>query len=294
MSRNHEGLFLHFAPGLFVLLWSTGFIGGKIGLPYIEPFTFLTIRFLLAIALLTIIALITNAPWPDHRLIVHLSVSGILLHTGYLGSVFSALSIGIPAGIVALIVGLQPLLTVGIAFFWFREKLTQRQLLGFLLGLTGVFLVVSDSLWKQDNINFREMIPGLLFCILGLFSITLGTVYQKRFGSSMDMRTGTIVQYIAAAVTTGFIALYFETRVIEWSGELIFALCWLLFVLSIGAISLLMLLIKQGAANQTAKLFYLVPPITALIAHIIFAEPLTGMMIFGIIIAVLGVYLARS
>jgi drug/metabolite transporter (DMT)-like permease len=293
MNHKKKDFFIEGAPALFVFLWSTGFIGGKLGLPYAEPFTFLTLRFVLVITMITVIALTMKAPWPTRRMAFHLVVSGTLLHAGYIGGVFGALSWGLPAGIVALVVGLQPLLTAGFAFLWLRERLTWKQLAGFILGLAGVVLVLSNSLQQQETLSHQALLPGLALCILGLFSITLGTLYQKTFGSSMDLRTGPIVQYCAAALITGTLSLCFETGNIIWSGEFVFALFWLVGVLSIGAIMLLMILIKKGAANQTAKLFYLVPPTTAIIAHVVFGESLTIIMIIGMIITALGVYLAR-
>ena len=282
-----EHLGIAVMPGLFVLLWSTGFIGAKFGLPYVEPFTFLLIRFLLVIALLIGFALITRAPWPRGRgPITHLAVTGLGVHGAYLGGVFYAIHTGLSAGIVALIVGLQPLVTASAAGFFLGDRVTGRQWMGLALGLVGLVLVVQDRI--QPGSGGGE---GVLACCLALVGITAGTLYQKRHGETMDLRTGPVVQFTAAAVVMAILASTFETMEVRWSGEFVFALLWLSIVLSLGAISLLLILIRRGAAAKVASLFYLTPPVTAVMAYLMFGEELTWIAMLGMLVAAVGVAL---
>ena len=276
-------------PLAFVLLWSTGFIGAKLGLPYAEPFTFLTIRFGIVIALLVPLALILRAPWPrSPALIGHLAVSGLLVHGGYLGGVFAAIDLGVSAGITALIVGLQPVLTAAVIGPLLGETVRLRQWVGLLLGLIGVGLVVAESLLRS---GFHLSPLGLGWAVAALLAITGGTLYQKRHCTSMDLRTGTVIQYAAAALLTGLVALMWEERRIVWSGEFLFALGWLVVVLSIGAISLLMTMIRYGEVSRVASFFYLVPPVTAITAFLLFDERLGLLALAGLGVAVAGVAL---
>lgn len=270
---------------LFVLLWSTGFIGAKLGLPYAEPFTFLMVRFLIVTALLTILALATRAPWPQSfRQVFHLGATGILIHAVFLSGVFSCIYKGVPAGVTALIVGLQPLLTATLAGPFLGERVTARQWVGFMFGLMGVALVVQNKLSLRVN-----DLSGIIWSLVALIGMTAGTLYQKKHCSMMDLRTGAVVQYAAAAAILLLLAPMFETMKIEWSGEFVFALVWLSIVLSVGAITLLYLLIRRGKASAVASLFYLVPPCTALIAYFIFGETLELIAILGMALAVVGV-----
>jgi drug/metabolite transporter (DMT)-like permease len=277
-------------PALFVLLWSTGFIGAKFGLPYAEPFTFLALRFALVIALLAGVALVTRAAWPsDRRLIGHLMVSGILVHALYLGGVFAAIHRGLPSGLTALLVGLQPLLTALVAGKLLGETISGRQWLGLMLGLAGVALVLSTRLAgiRLDGFGW----DGIAFALLALFGITAGTLYQKRHCTGMDLRTGAVVQYAGAAMIMLPAALTLETMRIQWAGDFIFALAWLVLVLSVGAISLLMTLIRLGEAARVASLFYLVPPVTALMAWGLFGETMSVIGLLGLALAAIGVAL---
>lgn len=284
------GAFVAAMPALFVLLWSTGFIGAKFGLPYAEPFTFLALRFGLVIALLAAVALVTGAPWPtERRLIGHLAVSGLLVHAVYLGGVFAAIHRGLPSGLTALIVGLQPLLTALVAGRVLGESVSLRQWFGLGLGLAGVALVLSTRLSgiRLDGFGW----DGVAFALGSLFGITAGTLYQKRHCTGMDLRTGAVVQYVGAAALMLPAAFAFETMRISWTGEFVFALGWLVLVLSVGAISLLMTLIRRGEAARVASLFYLVPPVTALMAWALFGETLGMMGLVGLGLAVIGVAL---
>jgi len=281
-------MLLALAPSLFVLLWSTGFIGAKLGLPFTEPLTFLLIRFACVIGLLGTLALVLRRPWP-HRPMqwLHIAVAGALLHAGYLSGVFLAIHGGMATGVVALIVGIQPLLTAFLSASMVGERVNGRQWAGLALGFGGVTLVVWGKL-GFDGLSGA----GFAFSTLALVSITLGTLYQKRFCADLDLWSGSVIQFVAAALVLLPFALAFETMRIEWGGQFVFALGWLIFVLSLGAISLLHLLIRRGAATRVSALFYLVPPTTALLAFFIFDEKLGVAAITGMAVAAAGVAIA--
>lgn len=277
-------------PATFVLLWSTGFIGAKLGLPYVEPFTFLFLRFVILTVLLILIAVAFRAPWPKTWTEVGtLSVVGLLVHGAYLGGVFAAISVGVPAGITAVIVGLQPLLTALGAGLFLNETITKRQWLGFALGLVGVLLVLGDKLSLDI-----ENIHGILYAVIALLGITVGTLYQKSHGHAMDLRSGSAIQFAVAAIPMGILVWFFETGEVQWTNEFVFALSWLVVVLSLGAMTLLFLLIRSGGAAKIASLFYLVPPVTAVLAWGLFGESLGLMAIGGMGIVVVGVALVTK
>ncbi|CDK98404.1 conserved membrane protein of unknown function [Magnetospirillum gryphiswaldense MSR-1 v2] len=285
-----SALFTKAMPALFVLLWSTGFIGAKYGLPYAEPFTFLSIRFVLIISLLAALALAARAPWPRQpRQIVHLLVSGTLVHAAYLGGVFAAIHHGLPSGMAALLVGLQPILTALVAGPLFGEEIRVRQWLGLLLGLVGVTLVLAarNGGLSVDGLSWA----GIGFALVALLGITAGTLYQKRFGQGMDLRTGSLVQYVGALLVLLPVAMSTETMRVHWSLDFVLALLWLVLVLSLGAITLLMMLIRSGEAARVASLFYLVPPVTAGLAWLLFDETLSPIGLAGMALAALGVAL---
>ncbi len=281
------------APLLFVLLWSTGFIGAKFGLPYAEPLTFLSTRYVLVIGLMLALVLATRAPWPKSpREFMHIGVTGLLLHALYLGGVFVAIHRGLPAGVTALVVGMQPLLTALGAGWLLGERVSARQWAGLALGFAGVALVVGDKA-RLDGAGPGELWHALLPALVALLAITVGTLYQKRFCPRFDLRTGSVVQFLPTLALTALVASQTETLHIAWHGEFVFALLWLVLVLSLGAISLLNLLIRNGSAVNVASLFYLTPPTTALIAWLMFGETLSAAAVAGMLIAVCGVWLAR-
>ena len=276
-----------FYPFLFVFLWSTGFIGAKYGLPYAEPLSFLLTRYGFVIGLMTVIALATRAPWPKAPMQwVHIGVSGLLVHAVYLGGVFVAIKHGLPAGVTALVVGMQPLLTAFGAGWLLGEKVDGRQWAGLALGFVGVAMVVSGKFGEAAALG-----PMLTPAVIALLGITAGTLYQKRFCAKFDLRSGSVIQFVPTAIATAIAVALFEDYRIEWTGQFSFALGWLVLVLSIGAISLLNLLIRSGSAVNVASLFYLTPPMTALIAFVIFGENLTLTATIGMLLAVSGVYL---
>ena len=274
-------------PVIFVVLWSTGFVGAKYGLPYAEPFTFLLWRFVIVALLLLVAALALRAPWPATRAeFGHIAVAGILVHAVYLGGVFSAIHQGISAGEMALIAGLQPVLTAAIAGPVLGERVSARQWAGFVLGFLGVMLVVYNRLAPGGAGTI-----GYLSAFLALGGITAGTLYQKRFSSHMDLRSGAVIQFSASAVLMAVLAPLTESMVVNWSGEFIFSLAWLVLVLSLGAISLLYLLIRHGEAARVTSMFYLVPPMTALMAYALFGERLGVVALVGMGLVVVGVAL---
>ena len=275
------------APVLFVVLWSSGFIGAKFGLPYAEPFTFLGLRMILVVLVLGVIALAVRARWPRGAEIRHSMVAGSLVHGIYLGGVFIAISLGVPAGISALMPGLQPILTSTIANCFMGEAVTKRQWLGLVLGLAGVALVLHDrsvmgsGSWLGWSASFASLI-----------GITLGTLYQKRYCGAIDWRTGNLVQYVIACVLFWLGAFAFETRVVHWSPQFVFALSWLVLVMSLGAVGLMYWLIRRSAATGFASLFYLVPAVTALMAYGLFGEKLDALSLAGMGLCAVGVVMA--
>ena len=280
-----ESLALRAMPALFVLLWATGFIGAKLGLPYAPPLKFLLLRFMVVIILMTLFALATRAPWPRGVRLMHVGIAGILLQAGYLSGVFVGISMHMPAGLSSLIVGMQPLLT-GAWGLASGERLGPRQWLGLVLGFVGVVLVVSN---KVGFSGFGW--EAVAFTLMALVSITIGTVYQKKYCGGEDLRTQSVVQFIAAGAVLLPFSLAFETREVVWSTPFIFALLWVVFVLSFGAISLLMLLLRKGAATLVSSLMYLVPPVTALMAFLLFDEHLSWLAVLGMAVAAVGVAL---
>ena len=272
-------------PGLFVLLWSTGFIGARLGLPHAEPFTFLALRMLLAAGLLALVAALTRAPWPPGPVAAaHTAVAGLLVHGVYLGGVFWAIDRGLAAGVTAIIVSVQPLLTAALAGAVLGERIRPRQWAGLVLGLAGVGLVVSDRLGLGGATP-----ANVASALVALAGITGGTLYQKRFCPHTDLRTGGAIQFAVTAAALYALALALETRQIQWTGEFAFALAWLVLVLSLGAIGLLFALIRHGAAARVASLFYMAPPFTALFGYLLFDETLQGRALAGLAVVVAGV-----
>ncbi len=274
-------------PALFVVLWSTGFIVAKLGLPYAGPLTFLTVRFWLAAALLTLLAIAMRAPWPQRKEVGHYAVAGLLVHAVYLGGVFVGISLGVEAGVSAMIVSVQPLLVAALAGLVLSERVAPRQWVGLGLGLLGVVLILARKLGH----GLGDAL-GTLACVAALLGMTAGTLYQKRHCAGMDLRTGNVVQFAASGLATGLLALLFEDNRIVWSGEFVFALLWLVLVLSLGAISLLYVLIRRSAASRVSGLFFLVPPCTALIAWPLFGETLGPVALLGMALTAAGVAMA--
>jgi drug/metabolite transporter (DMT)-like permease len=275
-------------PLLFVVLWSTGFIAAKYGLAYAGPLTFLLYRFVLVAALMTVVALLTHARWPATRAqVAHIVIAGWLVHGVYLGGVLVAIANGMSAGMSAMLVGLQPIVTVLLARGWLGERVVPRQWLGLALGLVGVSLVV----WHK--VAFTDDATALVAIFSALAGISVGTLYQKRYCSHVDLRCGAVIQFTSCAVLYAPIVFLFEHTPVRWTPELMFALSWSVIVLSVGAISLLYWLLRHGAAADVARLFYLVPPVTALMAFVLFGERLDWFALAGMLLIAVGVALAR-
>jgi drug/metabolite transporter (DMT)-like permease len=293
MSQDsRHDLLVRAMPAVFVLIWSTGFIVARYGMPHAPPMKFLALRYLLSLGCFIVWAVLARAAWPsDRRQVLHLAVTGIFMHAGYLGGVWAAVKDGMGAGLAALLAGLQPVLTA----IWVSGRgghVTARQWGGLALGLAGLLLVV----WQK--LGFGEVRAlNATFALIALFSITAGTLYQKRFVAPCDVRTANLVQLAAAFAVTLPLALL-ETESMRWTtaagglnGELAGAMAWSVLGLTLGGSSLLYLLIQRGAATTVTSLMYLVPPSTALLAWVLFGEPITPLIVAGVALTAVGVSL---
>ena len=284
--------FLSPIPLFFVFLWSSGFIVAKFGLPYAPPLTFIVLRFLCVLAILAPLVLLLRAPWP-HGKVLHIALAGVLLHAGYLGGVWCAIKLGVPAGLSALIVGMQPILTAFAAPL-IGETVRPRQWLGLLFGIGGVALVVAAKI-ELVGLSFA----AIALCVLALVSITVGTLYQKRYCPQFDLRTGTVIQFTASTMVILPLAIIFEGMgldfaAVQWTPHFIGALAWAVLAVSIGAIFLLFALIRRSDATQVTSLLYLTPPTTALMAWLMFGEAFNALGMAGMALAVAGVFFVVS
>ncbi len=287
MNQDPENLAARAAPAVFVVLWSTGFIGTKYVLNGAEPLTYLAIRMVLVVALMAIIVAIARPQWPDRSGIGHSVVAGLLVHGFYLAGTAVAIAHSIPAGLSALIPGLQPILTSTLANRWLGERVTPRQWSGLLLGLAGVVLILHNRPMSG------EAGWGWLASGVSLVSITLGTLYQRRYCGNIDWRAGNLVQFVAVAVLFAAGAWLFESGVVHWTSEFVLSVIWLAVVLSIGSIGLLYWLIRRSAATSVASLFYLVPAVTAVMAYVLFGERLDSVAIGGMVACAAAVFLVN-
>lgn len=277
------------APPVFVFLWATGFVVARLVAPHAEPLTFLLARYLLVILVLGAVAFAVRAPWP--RTLAGWRdglVAGVLLHGLYLGGVFWAVRHGLPAGIAALVAGLQPLATGLLVGPLLGERVSARRWSGIVVGFLGAFIVVAPKLGAADGF---PALP-LVVCFVCMIAITLGTIWQKRTGGAVDMRTNAVVQYVGAAAITLPLALLTEQGHLDPAAEFWIGLAWGVFGLSIGAIGLLLFLLRRGAVAGVATLLYLVPPVSALMAYFLFGETLNPVQIAGMGVAAIGVALA--
>jgi len=292
MRAAQDGAFERAMPSVFVLIWSTGFIVARYGMPHAPPLSFLSWRYAFSVGCFLLWIFLAGVRWPTKTgQWMHLAVAGILMHGGYLGGVWSAIKTGMGAGLSALIVGLQPVLTA----VWLSARggqVSTRQWAGLLLGLLGLALVVSQKIGMGGEIDLQN----LSLAVLGLLSITLGTLYQKRFVQACDVRSANAVQMTAALAVTLPLALLLEHEPIRWSDslgyvnlELAGAMAWSVLGLSLGGSSLLYLLIQRGAATAVTSLLYLVPPCTALLAWLLFDEPFTVLIVLGTVLCAIGV-----
>jgi len=288
MNRDAENPAARAAPAIFVVLWSTGFIATKYVVHNAEPLTYLAIRMALVVVLMAVIVAIVRPRWPDRIGIAHSAMAGILVHGFYLGGTAIAIAHSIPAGLSALIPGLQPILTSTIANRWLGERVTPMQWAGLLLGLAGVVLILHNRPMSG------EAGWGWLASAVSLVSITLGTLYQRRYCNAIDWRAGNLVQYIAVTIFFGIGAWLFENNLVHWTAEFTLALVWLVVVLSIGSIGLLYWLIRRSAATSVASLFYLVPAVTSLMAYVLFDERLDAIAIAGMTACAAAVFLVNK
>ncbi len=290
-STDSTASWVKYMPAVFVLIWSTGFIVARFGMPNSPPFSFLWFRYLFSITCFLAWIQWARVKWPqDKREWLHLSVTGVLMHAGYLGGVWAAVKAGMGSGLSALIVGLQPVLTA----IWLsthggaaHSAVSRRQWMGLLLGFCGLLLVVWRKLTQGSALDHVTAV-NLSFAVMALFAITLGTLYQKSFVKPCDVRTANTVQLMAAMLVTTPLALL-ETEPMQWNQELMGAMAWSVLGLTLGGSSLLYLLIQKGAAASVSSLMYLVPPCTAMMAWVLFDEPITAVTLMGIALTAWGV-----
>jgi drug/metabolite transporter (DMT)-like permease len=277
------------ASALFIFFWASGFVSAKYGFPYAEPFTFLSLRFLVAIAILWPLTRLWRVDWPSGAAAwTHVIVAGLMVQTIYLIGVFYGIYLGIATGVIALIVGLQPLVTGALAAPVLGEHVSMRQWSGLALGFAGLGLVVAD---KVDFAQGQSW--GVAFGLLGLTGITLGTLYQKRYCASADIRAAVVIQNTASFAVIAPLAFLAETRRVDWTGEFLFALLWSSIGLSVIAIALYYVLVRRGAAARVTSLIYLSPPTTALMGWLMFGETFGLVALAGMAVAVAGVALAN-
>ena len=283
-------------PWLFVLIWSTGFVAAKYGLPYAEPFTLLSYRNGLTLIVLFIIMQVKKSIWPSSGMaFIHLMVTGLLIHGVYLGGVFQAIKWEIPIGLTAMIIGLQPLGMAFIAGIILHERIIRKQWIGLIIGFLGLYLV----LFEKFDLAIEGFFTGFSFlAVLAVFGslvgISLGTIYQKRFCSDMDLISGTLIQYLGAFILCIIMSLCFETGDILWTNAFMITLAWQVFGLSIGAVLLLMTMIKQDASARVGSYFYLVPALVAIQAWYLFDETMNFISIIGVLLIVFAVAIASS
>ena len=284
--------FVRLAPLIFVVLWSTGFIAAKYSMGNADPFVFLCLRMTITAIILFIFLWLTRARLP-HSLLEyrHDMVVGILFHCCYLGFLFWPIKDGMPTGIVAIIIGIQPILTTALATLYIGESLDLRKAVGLLVGFIGVAVVVLGKYGLDLNANggLEWFYFGL--CILSLGAISVGVFYQKKFCNQSQLLTATMMQYVAAAIATGVFAILFgESWLVDWTPGFALALGWQVFGLSIGAVVLLMAIIRLGEAGRVSSMFYLVPPLVVVEAHFLFGETLGMLSIIGMLLCIVGVY----
>ncbi len=288
-----NSLFIALAPVIFVLLWSTGWVVARFAAPHADPLTFLSIRYIAAFACIAPFVMLMRAPWPRGRIaIFHALFSGTLIHGFYLASVWYAIKQGVPAGISGLIAALQPLMTAALSGWLIREHVTARQWLGVIIGLLGVILVLEPKLASSLSGETTNFVFPILMNVLGMLSVTLGSFYQKRYLASGDLRSITAVQYLGALIITLPFAILFEPMRFDLVPETFYALAWAVIPLSIGAVSLMVIMIRKGAVSRVASLIYLVPPTVAIQTYFLFDERMTTIQIIGLLVTAIGVYLA--
>jgi drug/metabolite transporter (DMT)-like permease len=288
-----KGLSLRLAPALFVFLWSTGWISARAAAPHADPLTFLAVRYALAGVAMAVLCWSLGAVWPKTRAARgHALVSGVLLHAAYLGPVWYAVAQGVPAGVSGVLAGSQPLLTALLAQVLIGERISRWQWAGIGVGFAGILLVLQPKLSAIDTAQLSVLRWALAINALGMISVTLGTFYQKRFLPSGDLRTLAAWQYIGAAAATLPVAYWTETMRLEWNWASVLTMAWAVIAISLGAILMLLWLIRSGAVARAAALIYLVPAAVVLEAWLLFGETVTPLQIAGVMVTALGVALA--
>ena len=280
-----------FLSALFVLIWATGFIVAGIVAPRADPFTFLTARHGLSVVVFVVLSLAARAAWPrDPKAWRDALVAGMLLHGFYIGGVFWAVSQGLGAGMTALVTGLHPLLTAALALPLLHERLVARQWVGIAVGVGGIALILAPKLGSVDGVP----LVALAVALAATLSLTLGTIWQKRSKPEMDLRVNAAIQFVGALVITAPVALLTEAGRFDHDLALWGALAWAVLGLSVGGISILLVLLTRGAASKGAPLLYLSPPVAAVMALVLFREPLTAIQVTGMVLAVAGAFAARK
>jgi drug/metabolite transporter (DMT)-like permease len=276
------------AVPVFIFIWASGYIVAKLAAHDAEALSFLLCRYLFVAVMMGALAVVAKASWPSRRDALHLAISGTLIHAIYLGGVWVAIRMGISAGLAALIVNLQPVLTVCFAS-WTGDPITRRQWLGVAIGLVGVVIVLSEKLLNVALASFAW--TPVLLCVMALLANTIGVIYQKKHVPHFDLRTGQVVQFVASALVTLPLVFVFENFNITWSRDVIIAMLWSVIVLSGGGVTLMFYLLRSGSAMRVTSTMYVVPGLTALMAWAIFRETLTWNVVVGMAITLLGVYL---
>ena len=291
-QSSSPSLFLRAAPVLFVAIWSTGWVSARYGADYADPLTFLSLRFALAFFAVGGIALVGRAQWPRGRAALHILVSGVLLHALYLGGVWYAIAHGVPSGISGLIAAIQPILTAALAPLLLRERIGTLQWLGIAAGFIGIAMVLEPKIISIDLTHLTEVVLPLAINAFAMVAVTAGTFYQKRFVPQGDLRTITALQYVGAFIVITPAAFLTEPMHVSFSLGFWLVMAWSVFALSLGAIGLLLLLIRRGAVSRAAALIYLVPPSVAIEAYFAFGETMVVTQIAGMALTVIGVALA--
>ncbi|MFZ6754456.1 DMT family transporter [Undibacterium sp. Dicai25W] len=278
--------FLHRSlPAIFIFIWASGFVAAKYGLPYAEPLTFLSMRYLGVVILMLTLALVMRAPWPARKDWLHIAIAGVLMQAIYLGGIWCAVKLGMPAGMAALIANTQPILTAIMGPI-IGERIRGKQWLGLAFGIAGVGLVVAN---KISVVHLS--VASVALAIMALLAMTSGTIYQKKTCPSFDVRTGQVIQFGASLLVTIPLALLLETQTVLWTPHFFIAMAWSIFILSGVGISVLYVLIRHGEATKVTSYMYLVPAVTALMAWLMFGEKFTLTAVVGMVIALMGVAL---
>lgn len=288
-DNNNEKTSTAILSVLFIILYGSGFVAVKLGFPFASPLALLTYRTGFSVIMFLVLALIMKASWPENwRQVGHIAVSGVFMIAFFCIGTWTSIAMGVPPATSALIIALQPLMVSLVSYFLFKNAITLKQWIGLLVGLVGVILVVGE----QASFDTTYLI-GILLSFFGLISLTVGSLYQKRFCAHMNIFSGGVIQAVASGIVCLILARWFGPLTIHWTGQLIFSLFWMCVIVSLGAISLLYVLLKRGESHKVASLFYLIPATTAIISYVVFHTTLDSIQLTGMIVATLGVGLVN-